>query len=694
MSNKSARKLAKKIPLFNRDLSWLGFNYRILMEARDPEVPLMERLRFLAIYSSNLDEFFRVRVAYHREVALMESKKVRKKAGKDSPEVLERLLERSNHQMEEYGEVLREVLDELRHNGVIICNRPPMLIPKSAEKEVDYYFKTKVLAYLRPQVIAKEGDTYFLDDGKLYFALRLKKGKEDFLGFVNIPSDKIERFYRFSEDDCSWFIFLDNIIKAHLDTIFSEYKVIECKSIKLNKNADLHIDDEFSGDLVKKIEAQIAKRNQGESTRFLYDESISKKLLNRLVDFLELQAPDLVPGGPYHNLDDFFEVKVPFPKLEYPPQPPIAHRFLTGEDSLLAAMEKQDFMLSFPYQSYEYVLQFFNEAVTDPEVEGINVTFYRMAEESIIGEALVSAARSGKEVNVFMEVKARFDEKNNIEWARRMKDAGANIIYSMPGLKVHAKVAQIRKRVKGKLRYYGFFGTGNLNETTARIYCDHGLFTTHFSMNRELNRVFHFLLNKKEPKPFKKLIVSQFGALDRFTEMIDREIEEARAGRRAEMTIKVNNLEEVNMINKLYEAAEAGVEIRLLVRSICCLVPGTNLIKVKRLVGRYLEHARVFYFYNGGKEQMYMGSSDWMNRNLHNRVEVSFPIYDPKIREVIHQLLDLQWADNQQGVWIDENSHNQWVDQGAQKPVSAQNYFYRYLKKINKDKVAREISGH
>ncbi len=673
--------MTKKTPFFDRDLSWLSFNYRILMEAADETVPLLERLRFLAIYSSNLDEFFRVRVAYHRELNKVDSKKVKKKIGGSSKKLLKTILQTTHLQLAEYGKVLNALLEQLADKGVVICTDQPC-IPAGAVSEVSHYFRTTVQAYLRPQVIEDEKSEYFLNNGELYFGLRLQRNDKQYLAFVNVPSNKLPRFYCYREGKVTYDIFLDNIVADHLAYIFQGYEVLEHKSIKLNKDADLYIDDEFSGDLVKKIEKHISLRNLGDSTRFLYDRTISHELLNKLKDFFDLQEEDLAPGGSYHNLHDFFEIKPARPELEYPDHPPIKHPLFSQRPNILREMEKRDHILHFPYESFEYVLQFFNEAVTDPQVTGINATFYRMARDSQIGEALISAARNGKQVNVFMEVKARFDEENNLQWARRMKEAGVKIIYSMPGLKVHAKVAQIRKKVDGKTRYYGFFGTGNLNEETAKVYCDHGLLSCHQAMNEELNSVFRFLLNKKEPPPFKELLVSQFGAPERFQEMVEREIEAARAGRKAKMIIKINNLEDKGMIEKLYEAAAAGVQIDLLVRSICCLVPGTEGLRVKRVVGRYLEHARLYYFYNGGEEELYLGSSDWMKRNLYNRVEVSFPVYDPAVRDQLMMMLEFQLNDTSQAVHLGPNLENLRYAT-PQNSHSCQDDFYHYLKEYS-----------
>jgi len=385
----------------------------------------------------------------------------------------------------------------------------------------------------------------------------------------------------------------------------------------------------------------------------LYDPKISEELLNLLASKLDLMPDDATSGGRYHNLNDLFQVSSDNEELVYTPLPHIAASELDSSRSLLRKIEEKDILLHFPYQSYDYILQFFNEAAIDPEVEEINVTFYRMAKNSQIGEALISAAKNGKKVAVFMEVKARFDEKNNLAWAKRLREAGAKIVYSLPGLKVHAKVALVKK----KHIMYGFFGTGNLNEKTSEIYCDMGLLSVQKEMTLELSYVFQHLVTKYSPPTFNQLIVSQFGAFEKFSWLIDREIKNAEAGKEARIIIKVNNLQEESLIKKLYEAADKGVDVKLIVRSICCLVPKSNL-KVKRVVDRYLEHSRTFYFFNDGNPEMYLGSADWMNRNLHRRIEVCFPILSDHMKQEILTILKFQWQDDLKGVWLSPKMKN------------------------------------
>jgi len=649
----------------NRDLSWLKFNFRVLQEAQDDLVPLLERLRFLAIYSSNLDEFFRVRVADIRKLDEINKNKINKKIKMNPAELLSEIHQVVGTQLNEYGQTLGVVLKELRAEGLYFIDSD-FELDELQKQELLHYFKTSVLTFLRPKIweISKTND--FLNNRKLYFGLRLKKDNKEFNGYLNIPSDTLPRFFKLSsKDGKNYFTYLDDIIRNHLDIIFPGYEILECVSIKLNKDADLHIDDEYSGDLVEKIQRQIDKRDLGIPSRFLYDSAISNELLQCLTEKFELNEKDLVPGGKYHNLNDYFHR-----------QTPVIHISFHNEKSLFNAIEKSDHLLHFPYQSYDYILQFFNEAAIDPMVKEINVTFYRMAEKSFIGDALISAAENGKVVKVFMELKARFDEANNLHWASKMEAAGIKIIYSIPGLKVHAKVALVKKLDEnGKSKYYGFYGTGNLNEKTARIYVDHALLTCNNAMNEELSSLFNFLYKRKEPKNFENLLVSQFNIVDRFTEMIDREITNSREGRKAHIIIKLNNL----------EASQAGVKIEMIVRGICCLKPGvaglSENITVRRLVDKYLEHARIFFFHNDGKEEVYMGSADWMTRNLLRRIEVIFPIYDEENKAELLEMLQIQLSDNSKATDLD--SHLEPIPRpiaNKEKQIRAQIATYEYVK--------------
>lgn len=675
---------------FDRDLSWLKFNERVLMESEDERVPILERLRFLAIYSSNLDEFFRVRVADIRSLAFIDKKKLNKEAGIRPKRLLRIIHNAVSAQLGRYGDAVKTVIDQLDSAGLKLYHGE--VIPEAHKESLLYYFKTKVLGYLQPYIFGESDQSPFLNNRELYLAvkLKLKESGDIRYGYVNIPSDKLPRFVKLkSNEKKHHFLFLDDVVGIHLDLVFPNAEVLEAVNIKLNKDADLQIDDEFDGDLVKKIENQITKRNLGMPSRFLFDKKASPELIGQFKEAFQLSDTDMVSGGQYHNSHDFWQLpNVIGPSVENNPLKPIRHRILDEHRFIFSAIDESDQMLHFPYHSYDYVLQFFNEAAIDPDVKTIRVTFYRMASNSFIGDALISAAKNGKEVLVFMELKARFDEANNLRWAAKMKEAGVKIVYSIPGLKVHAKVALITKKTPNGEKRYGFLGTGNLNEKTAEIYADHGLLTCHQEITSELKNVFLYLSEKQDPGTFKHLLVSQFNIVERFGELIDREIENAKKGLPARIIIKINNLEEHGMIEKLYQASEAGVKIDLLVRSICCLVPNKPFsanIKVKRIVDRYLEHARVFVFHNNGHTEVFMGSADWMKRNLYRRVEVTFPVYSEVLSSEIIKILELQLADNCKAVTLDAEHNNLPIAAEGNQLVRAQTDTYDWVRQKEGD---------
>ncbi|MEQ9423875.1 MAG: polyphosphate kinase 1 [Cyclobacteriaceae bacterium] len=676
--------LKKYIP---RDISWLSFNYRVLLEAKNPKVPILERLRFIAIYSSNLDEFVRVRVAEIRSLIRIDKKKINKSIAIKPNRVLKAVKSEIDRQLTQYGSILRgDILPSLAKEGIIFKNGDDLT--PNEQLFVDDYFRTTISAYLHPYVDGDSGREPFLRNQALYFGIRLKSDNDSKIkfGYVSIPSEKLPRFTRLPTiDEVHPFILLDEIVKRNLHRVFVGYEVIEWKAIKMNRDADLNIEDEYDGDLVEKIRKQIDKRDLGVPARFLYDDTMSTELLSWFMEIFGLDEDDLTPGGSVHNLSDYFQVPNPIgPELEYDKHPPISIDRFDKATSILSEIEQEDTLLHFPYQRYDYVLQFFNEAAIHPEVTSIKVAFYRMAATSLIGEALISAAKNGKEVLVFMEVKARFDEENNLKWANRFKEVGVKVIYSIPGLKVHAKIALITKKENdGTSKNFAFFGTGNLNEKTAKIYADYGLLTSKKPLVTELDSIFQFLHQRTEPKPFKKLLVSQFNIMERFIAMIDNEIALAKEGKEASMVIKLNNLEEKTMVDKLYEASSAGVKIRMIIRGICALRPGVDglseNISIHRIVDRYLEHARVFIFYNGGNELIYLGSADWMNRNLHSRIEVVFPIINPNLKDEIKHVIQLQLNDNVSAVNLDADLNNVAIANEKAK-VRSQIDTYNWLK--------------
>lgn len=675
----------KKDLMIDRDLSWLSFNRRILQEAGDVSVPLYERIKFLAIYSANLDEFFRVRVAAIRSLAGLGKKRIKKELDFDPKLLLKDILEEVNHQLDLFGKTFRnDILKDLNEHGIRLYHKDRIL--KSHKREITAYFKSHVLASMQP-VFFNEKPNLFLENNGLYMVIELQDPEApDKLQYAHLKvPEGLPRFRQLASiRGKDYIIFIDDIIRENLAFVFSDLRVLNCYSIKLNRDQDVALEKKISEHIVERVKKQLEKRKVGAPTRFLYDPSMPDHILHLLSDKLGLKAKELVPGGRYHNMNDL--MKLPNPKgalLKAPKLQPVALKILDQYDCLFDAMDEQDRMLHFPYQSYDYILRLFNEAAIDPRVTSIRATLYRIAADSVVGQALVSAAKNGKKVEVFVELKARFDEANNIRWAKKMEKAGVKVTYSMQDLKVHAKVALIKREVEGKIRSYGFFGTGNFNESTAGIYADHGLLSAHKGMCKELNHVFDYLQNGEEiPKTLKHLLVARFNMQDRFLGMIDREIAHVKNGRSGKVIIKLNNLEEETMIEKLYEASQAGVKIDLIIRGICRLKPQapglSENIRAIRIIDSYLEHARIFKFFNDGKPELYLSSADWMGRNLHKRIEVGFPVYDNTAREGLNKMLSLQLEDNTKARLLDENLKHLPIESTGKK-VRSQKDFHKYL---------------
>ncbi len=675
--------MKEALPLIDRDYSWLFFNYRVLQEAANEKVPLYERIKFLAIYSSNLDEYFRVRFAALRSIAHINKKKINSKFVTPPKQLLQKILSEVHRQQEEFGQIKRkQIIPRLKENGIYFYRDEPIL-PRHA-RFAEGYFKDEILSHLQPVMMTSAGVSEpYLDNRALYFVVDLESAdRQKHFAHINIPSDVLPRFIELPKDEeYHYYIALDDIIREHLDFLFPGYTILGCYSIKLNRDADLNIEDEFNGNLVKKIRKQITKRNLGVPSRFLYDHRMPDYLLEYLVKTFSLDKEDLVPGGRYHNMNDLFQLPNPFsPRLENDPWPPLRVASLDGI-TIRQRMEKSDIMLHFPYQTYDYVLRFFNEAAFDDTVTEIKATFYRIAPESFISNCLIAAARNGKSVTVFVEIKARFDEANNLMWAEKMQQAGIKIIYSIPGLKVHAKVALITRSINDQPRRYAYFGTGNFNEKTAKIYADDALLTTRENLVNELDQLFLYLAGQLKEPSFNHLLVSQFNILDRLNTLIDQEIAAAKEGKESRIILKLNNIEDRKMIGRLYEAARAGVNVQLIVRAICCIVPEENLV-IRRIVDRYLEHSRIYYFLNGGTPIIYQGSADWMGRNLHRRIEVVFPILDDKTRSQVMEILRIQLADNVKATLIDAQGGNETINEMG-PDVQSQHATYKYLKELD-----------
>lgn len=660
---------------FDRDLSWLSFNERVLQEAAKTGLPLLERIKFLSIYSSNLDEFYRVRIP-----ALMALQKL----SKTGPGSYERAVNIINLQQQEYGRIMNTgILPALEEQGIqFLYNRP---IPDAIAGEVADYFFNQTAGFLQP-VLLQSNLNFFPENNQLYQAVAVAAGQKELLYLVNIPVAAAGRFLRIDHASGCYIVFLEEIIRHHLNILFPDATIAGAWNIKITRDAELDLQDEYDDDLAEKMEKQLTKRDFGFATRFLYEPGIPLRHLQVLIQQFNLTRASVVEGSKHHNLRDLDALPVRNSDWQYEkwPAAPVP---VPLSSTLFGHITAKDMIVHAPYQQYDNVLRFFNEAAVTPSVTEVYTTLYRVASDSRIAQALISAAKNGKKVTVLVELKARFDEANNIRWAKKMKAAGVRIIYSSNSLKVHAKIALV-KRIHPTHSYLGLLATGNLNESTARFYTDHILLTAHQPMLQEMQQLFGFLKERKR-KPdaedqlnFQHLLVAQFNLQTRFLELIDREIQHAREGLPASITIKMNNLEERVLIDKLYEASQAGVRIQLIVRSICRLIPGvpgqSENITIMRIVDRYLEHGRLFEFYNNGATELYIGSADWMNRNIYRRIEVCFPIYDEDIKSQLRQLLALQLQDNVQAVHIDRALRNVPVASGGPQ-VRSQRAIYELL---------------
>ncbi|HJS56347.1 MAG TPA: polyphosphate kinase 1, partial [Chitinophagaceae bacterium] len=531
------------------------------------------------------------------------------------------------------------------------------------------------------------------ENNYLYFIADIEDADEPGIhryALLNIPSDQLPRFFELPAiGDKYYILFLDDVIRENLTEVFPGYKIHGAYCVKLTRDAELNLVDEFSGDIAEKIEKQLTKRDIGSATRFLFDGRMQAETREFVKKYFSLPANEMVEGGRYHNLKDMGGLPNPTgKKLTYEPWPPVLHPGFNTNRSIFKTIAEDERLLHLPYHSYNYILRFFNEAAIDPQVKEIYVTLYRVAANSHIVNALISAARNGKKVTVFVELKARFDEANNLKWSKKMKAAGVRIINSIPGLKVHAKIALVRRFEEGNMNHYSLLATGNFNETTGRFYTDHVFFSSNKEFSEELQQLFFYLQSRLQPGEFgkigiKHLLVSQFNMIKRFNKMIDREIRNAMDGKPAHIIIKVNNLQEREMVEKLYEASGAGVKIELIVRSICCVAPGvtgqSENITIRRIVDRYLEHARVFMFHNNGEPEFYMGSADWMSRNLHSRIEVIFPVYDEKLKKEINDILQFQLKDTRKAVLFRADLSNEKIPSGNGS-IAAQEATYRYVK--------------
>jgi len=685
----------------DREKSWLTFNARVLQEAADSSVPLLDRLRFLGIFSNNLDEFFRVRYAAIRRLKF-ESTDAEKLLGGISPDkLLKEITEIVIQQQSESLRILSEIERKLEEQNIFIINEKE--ITHEQENFIREFFIQKVSPAVVTIMLNDLNEFPLLKDTSGYLAVKLvmnsyDEDEKDEIRYavVEIPNT-INRFVVLpSNSEKQHIILLDDVIRYNLNYLFNifDYQSIAAHMIKITRDAELEFDSDLSKSLIEKISDSVKERRIGETVRFVYDQAIEKDTLAFFLERMKIDSSDsIIPGGRYHNRRDYMN----FPNLGrydllYKQNAPLPIPGLSLEGSILEKIKQQDHLLHAPYQSFSYIIKFLREAALDPKVVTIKITLYRLAKNSQIVSSLINAAKNGKKVTVQIELQARFDEASNISYAEQMQTEGIELIFGVKGLKVHSKICVIERLEAGKVKRYGFISTGNFNENSAKIYTDVTLFTANPYILKDTIKVFEFFEVNYKVHRYKHLFVSPHYTRTKFYKLIDREIMNALSGKEACIKLKMNSLTDYKMIDKLYDASNAGVKIQLVIRGICCLIPGvkgmSENIEAISIVDNYLEHSRIYVFCNDNNPEVYISSADFMTRNLDARVEVTCPIYDQRIKEELIEVFDIGWKANVKARYHSEDLRNKYRKNGEEKPFRAQLELYNYYR--NKLEVVAE----
>lgn len=680
-----------KRKIIYRDISWLSFNNRVLQEAADETVPLRERIRFLGIFSNNLDEFFRVRVATLKRMIEMGSK-ARMHLEVSPGAILEEIQEKVMDQQKEFDRIWNEILRELKKQHIFLINEKQL--NREQQKFVLNYFDEEVRSHIVPLMIESIPDFPVLNDKSIYLACRLSKKDKSIpqkFALVSIPTRRLSRFLILpSKANEHHIILLEDVIRFSMPRIFSffGYDTFSAHIIKVTRDAEIDIDNDISTPLIQKIEKGLRNRKKGKPVRFVFDKDIDPGLLTYLVRRLGLvQKDNLIPGGRIHNYKDFIDFPESVFSQKNTRKKPFVHPSLRNTNRVTDTILKKDLLLNFPYHSFDSLIDLIREAAIDPDVVSIKITCYRLAPRSKIINALTNAVRNGKHVTAVIELRARFDEEANLEWKEELEEAGVKVLIGVPHMKVHAKLCLIKKRVNNRTIHYGFVSTGNLNERTALLYSDHCLLTADRNIMADVNRIFTFLEHPKTRagllKSCKTLLVSPTGMRRQLMQLIQKEITAAKQKKEAAITLKLNSLSDEQLIDKLYEAAKAGVTIRMIIRGICCMLTENKKFKhhvqAISIVDEYLEHARVMIFHNGGKEKVFISSADWMVRNIDHRIEAACPIFEKSISEEIRDIIQIQLKDNIKARQLDNDLENQYVNPRNTRKVRSQVETYNYL---------------
>lgn len=685
--------MSKDTLYVDKELSWLSFNERVLQEAADKTVPLIERIRFLGIYSNNLDEFYKVRFADVKRRILIASESGSKNDEKD---LLAKMQVKAAQLEKNFGDLYNELLLEMARRRIFLVNETQL--SDIQQKWIKQYFRKEVLPHLTPLLMTEDIDVLqFLKDEYAYLSVEIKKSKKSDkpqYALLEIPTDQLPRFVMLPEQKGKrrkTIILLDNIIRYCLDDIFHgffEYEELNCYSMKMTRDAEYDLGFEVEHSLLEQMSEGVAQRLTAMPVRFVYERDMPKKMLHFLCDTLKISNYDsLIAGGRYHNFNDF----IAFPNvgreyLENKPLPPLPCADFEPYPNSFDAIKNRDILLHYPYHTFDHVTELVRQASFDPKVLSIRINIYRVAKNSKLMNSLIDAVHSGKEVKVVVELQARFDEEANIEWSKVLTDAGVQVQFGTPGLKIHSKLLLISRREEGEIVRYAHIGTGNFHEKTARIYTDFSLLTADPEITNEVRNVFGYIENPYRPVKFTHLIVSPRNSRSRLYRLIDNEIVNAKEGKKAGITLKVNNLVDKGLVSKLYAASSAGVKIRMIIRGMCSLVPGvegiSENIEIISIIDRFLEHPRVIICENGGDPSVYISSADWMTRNIDHRIEVAAPVRDPRLKKRIMDIIAIHFTDTMKARKIDKEMSNTYVPRGNRKKLRSQLAVYDYIKRV------------
>ena len=681
---------ALKNKYINREISWLQFNHRVLQEAKDPNVPLIERIRFLGIFSNNLDEFYRVRYATVKRIAI--SNDSGKKAYKDitAKKLLTEITKNAIELQQNSFKILNNVIQLLKLEKIFFVNENS--IKKYQKKFVSNYFNDVLSPSLGIIILDNNKKIPQFKDNLSFLIVKLTLRDDSIKHAIVHFSKNLKRFLELpTHDENSYVMLIDDIIRYYFKLIFKIFNPIKIDGnmIKISRDAELEFDDDISKSYLEKISDSLKERYSGHPVRFVYDSEISKETLDFLIKKMniDVETDSIIPGGKYHNRRDYMS----FPSLNknslvYSRVKPLKMKGFSSKKGIFKKLDKKDFLLHTPYQKFLYIINFLIEASIDPQVNSIHITIYRLSKLSKVANALINAARNGKKVFVLIELQARFDESANIKYAKEMQSQGIKIIYGSPNLKVHSKICVVERNDKDDLNYYGFISTGNLNESTARLYTDLTLFTSNSKILKEIKSVFSFFDANYKKYNFQNLLISPINTESRLKRLINSEIRNAKLGKKAWIKIKINNITSRSIIKSLYNASRAGVKIKMIVRGVCCLIPGqpgmSENIEGISIIDRFLEHTRFIVFCNNNNNKVFISSADWMTRNLDNRVEVTCPVFDEKIKNEINDIFDIYWKDNLKSRYINHSKINSYKKNRKPRFRSQSEVYKYYQNKI------------